>query len=93
MLFGHRVYCLKKQADLTAEASLYEPSYQYPSSEHGSAYKNYNDGRDAYGKYNKAYGDNGYNHYGGCKKFLRARRVQFEKRTKQCELLSGRTVF
>ena len=74
-LFGHQVYCLnksdnkkEKHTDLIAEASLYEPSYQYsqPSAQHSSAYKNYNDGRDAYGKYDKGYGDNGYNHYGGC---------------------------
>lgn len=49
----------EKTTDLIAEATLYEPSYSQP--EHGSAYKKYS---DDYGKYDKAYGDNGYNHYG-----------------------------
>lgn len=74
MLFGlgQQIYCLNsskketKKNDLIAESTIYEPSYQqYPSPvEHSSAYKNYNDGHDSYGKYNKAYGDHGYNHYG-----------------------------
>lgn len=71
LAFGE-VYCLNKDnrknksIDLIAEATLYEPSYHYspPPVEHSSAYKKYNDDRDSYGKYDKGYGDSGYNHYG-----------------------------
>ena len=67
-----QVYCLNKDnkkdktIDLIAEASFYQPSYHYSQSpvEQSSAYKKYNDDRDSYGKYDKGYGDTGYNHYG-----------------------------
>jgi len=69
------VYCSKKDnkkdktTDLIAEATLYEPSYQshyQPPTpvEHSTDYKKYAADHDSYGKYDKAYGYNGYNHYG-----------------------------